>query len=126
MHSRRDGKEHDARQRGGKPDQHRLASADVVGHIAEKDERADDHQGIDGKNRGRYGRRQMPFSGVERVAHGWGRAGPQGVDDNGGGDPEACPLSQRVSRTGLQNSGHFLRLDGRGVGELSGAIRGGK
>ena len=43
----------------------------------------------------------MPLRSIERVSHGRGRARPEGMGDDGRGDPEAGPLTQGVVSGGI-------------------------
>src|SRR3989440_5930903 len=74
------------------------ATADIIGHIAEADQNGGYDNGIDGEDPGRNRVGEMPLLGKQRIGHRRRSAGPQGVRDHAGRNPEACALPKLVRR----------------------------
>jgi hypothetical protein len=72
----------------GEAEQDRRAPSDVVGEIPEQKERDDEHDGVDGEDRGRHGGGELPYPLIQRVHHRGRPARPERDDDDGGGRPE--------------------------------------
>src|SRR6202166_4030966 len=66
------------------------ATADIIGHIAEADQNGGYDDRIDGEDPGRNRVGEMPLLGKQRIGHRRRSAGPQGVRDRAGRNPEAC------------------------------------
>ncbi len=91
---RRDGEEEDAGEQAADAVQHRGAAADVVGQLSEEQQEDDQHDRVDGEDRGGRGRSEMPGRRVQRVRRRRGRAGPQADARDRRGSPEAGPTTQ--------------------------------
>jgi len=95
-HIGREGEEQAANERRADTPQDCGSTADIIGHIAEADQNGGYDNGIDGEDPGRNRVGEMPLLGKQRIGHRWRSAGPQGVRDHAGRNPEACALPKLV------------------------------
>ena len=72
------------------------ATADIIGHIAEADQNGGYDDRIDGEDPGRNRVGEMPLLGKQRIGHRRRSAGPQGVRDHAGRNPEARALPKLI------------------------------